>query len=132
MKTDSGKNENFFEQHTFSTQRKFWLDCAVDVKSSMVEQNQKSTVTTDCHAVHIVHSHLPLLPLSFFSVPLPLLMSLSWYVFFFILFHACRQEVLVARGPVPPPTTSIQIQDGGLAFATREQCNQQYQKCKTR
>ncbi len=38
----------------------------MDVKSSMVEHNQKSTVTTNCHAFIIVHSHLQLLPLSFF------------------------------------------------------------------
>ncbi len=72
MKTDSSRNENLYEQQTFSAQRKFWLDCGMDVKSSNVEQNQKSTVTTYCHAVLIVHSHLPLLPLSFFSAPLPL------------------------------------------------------------
>jgi hypothetical protein len=46
MKTNSGGNEIFFEQQNFSTQRKFWLDCAMDVKTSMVEQNQKSAVTT--------------------------------------------------------------------------------------
>ncbi len=58
MKTDSGRNENFFGS--------FGLDFAVDVKSSTVEQNEISKVTTNCHAILIVHSHLPLLPLSFF------------------------------------------------------------------
>jgi hypothetical protein len=70
MITDSGRNENFLESFG-------WI-FAVDVKSSMVEQNQKSTVTTNCHVVLIVHSHLPLLPLSFFLAPVPLLPSLSW------------------------------------------------------
>jgi hypothetical protein len=118
MKTDSSRNENFFEQHTSSTQRKFWLDCAVDVKSSMVEQNQKSTVTTNGHAVLIVYSHLPLLPLPFFSAPLPLLLFSL-----FLATHAAKRSFVAGR-PVPPPTTSVQTQDGGLAFATRGQCNQ--------
>jgi hypothetical protein len=54
-----------------------------------------STVTTNCHTVHIVHSHLPLLPLSFFSALLPLLLLLSWYFFsLFLATHATKRSLL--------------------------------------
>ncbi len=46
MKTDSGRNENFFEQHTFFTQRKLWLDCAMNVKSYSSRQNR---IRVHCH-----------------------------------------------------------------------------------
>ncbi len=126
MRTDSGRNENFFEQHTFSAQRKFWLDCTVDVKSSTMEQHQKSTVTTNCRAILIVHSHLPLLPLSFFSSTTA---TAAIVVMVSVFLYSLSRTL--PRGPCcqttsAPPTTSVQTQDGGLAFATRGQCNQRY------
>jgi hypothetical protein len=87
MKNDSGRNENFFG--------KFWLDFAVDVKSSMVEQNQKSTVTTNCHAILSPQPSTISAPFIFFGAGATAAMVVT-VSFFFILCHTHRQEVLVA------------------------------------
>jgi hypothetical protein len=116
LKTDSGRNENFLG--------KFWLDFAVDVKSSTVEENQ-STVTTNCHAILIVHSHLPLLPLSFFFSTGATAAVVVMVSFFLYSLPRMLPRGLCCRTTSVPAYNICPDLRWRLAFATRGQCNQQ-------